>query len=69
MVSTAVGDVESVVDGIDGCYIIEPEADDIANKLELALDSTFPFGGREKMRRYSILRQSFQLALQQISWA
>jgi len=54
VVSTAVGDVESVVDGIDGCYIIEPDADDIANKLELALDRNIPFEGREKMRRYSI---------------
>jgi glycosyltransferase involved in cell wall biosynthesis len=53
-VSTAVGDVESVVEGIDGCYIIEPNANDIANKLDLALGRPRPFEGREKMRRYSI---------------
>jgi teichuronic acid biosynthesis glycosyltransferase TuaC len=54
VVSTAVGDVESVVEGIDGCYIIEPNANDIANKLDLALGRPRPFEGREKMRRYSI---------------
>ena len=54
VLSTAVGDVELVLDGIDGCYIIEPDADDIADKLDSALGRTRPFEGRERMHRYSL---------------
>jgi glycosyltransferase involved in cell wall biosynthesis len=54
VLSTAVGDVESVLEGIEGCYIIEPEADEIADKLETALRREAPFSGRDKMGAYSL---------------
>jgi glycosyltransferase involved in cell wall biosynthesis len=54
VLSTDIGDVRSVLDGIDGCYIIEPDAGDIADKLDKALSRTAPFAGREKMADYSL---------------
>jgi glycosyltransferase involved in cell wall biosynthesis len=53
VVSTDVGDVRSVVDGIDGCYIIEPDAESIAGALDRALSRSAPFDGRTKMADYS----------------
>jgi teichuronic acid biosynthesis glycosyltransferase TuaC len=54
VISTDVGDVKSVLDGIEGCYIIEPDAGDIAEKLGEAFARTTPFEGRKKMMEYSI---------------
>jgi glycosyltransferase involved in cell wall biosynthesis len=53
VVSTDVGDVKTMVDGIDGCFIIDPDPGDIAAALDRALDRTAPFEGRGKMGRYS----------------
>lgn len=54
VLSTAVGDVESVMEGIEGCYIIEPDAGDIADKLEAILRRGAPFVGRDEMGAYSL---------------
>jgi len=37
IVSTAVGDVPAVIQGVEGCYLAEQTATDLAGKLELAL--------------------------------
>jgi glycosyltransferase involved in cell wall biosynthesis len=61
VISTDVGDVKLVVDGIEGCYIIEPDADDIADKLGQAFGRTAPFAGREGMAGYSMESSSAKL--------
>ncbi len=47
IVSTAVGDVPQVIGDTEGCFLCSQEPEDIAAKLELALD----FGGRTDGRR------------------
>lgn len=54
VVSTAVGDVVSVLEGIDGCYVVEPDAEDIADKLRRSMRRDAPFNGRQKMGPYSL---------------
>jgi teichuronic acid biosynthesis glycosyltransferase TuaC len=38
IVSTRVGDVPEVIDGTEGCFLAEPEAEDVADKLLWVLD-------------------------------
>ena len=52
VVSTDVGDVGEVIEGIEGCYIAEPDADDFAEKIMKAL-SFINFESRSKIERYS----------------
>ena len=54
VVSTAVGDVVSVLEGIEGCHVVEPDAEDIADKLLRTMRREAPFHGREKMSAYSL---------------
>lgn len=61
VLSTRVGDVETVLDGIEGCYIVEPEAGDIADKLEKTLHRDAPFTSRWKMAEYSLPNTAVKL--------
>jgi glycosyltransferase involved in cell wall biosynthesis len=61
VLSTRVGDVESVLDGIEGCYVVEPDAHDIADKLGRTLQSEKPFMGREKMADYSLQNTALKI--------
>ncbi len=47
LVSVDVGDVKEVTSGVEGCYMAKYEAQDLAEKLELAL----AFEGRTKGRQ------------------
>ncbi len=53
VVSTRVGDVPEIVAGVDGCYLVEPEAQDVADKLEQVLRQRRRTGGRERLRHLS----------------
>jgi glycosyltransferase involved in cell wall biosynthesis len=49
IVSTDVGDVRWLLDGVSGCYVAAHEALDVANKIELALNFNGRTNGREKL--------------------
>lgn len=49
VVSVDVGDVADVTKGVDGCYIAERDADDIARKLEVALGFNGRTNGRDRI--------------------
>jgi len=53
IVSTDVGDVAEVIEGVAGCYLVEPNAEDIADKLLRVLADRRRTAGREKMARLS----------------
>jgi glycosyltransferase involved in cell wall biosynthesis len=46
IVSTKVGDVPKVLQGVDGCYLVEPEPEDVADKLLRVLSSHRRTNGR-----------------------
>jgi glycosyltransferase involved in cell wall biosynthesis len=50
IVSTPVGDVPQVIGGVAGCYLAQPTAEDLADKLELALSFGQRTAGREAIR-------------------
>jgi len=50
VVSTSVGDVPDVIDGVDGCYLCSQDPADVANKLELAVAFGKRTNGRERVR-------------------
>jgi len=52
VVSTDVGDVKEVIEGIEGCYIADPQVDDFVDKIQLAL-ATKNFESRSKIEKYS----------------
>lgn len=54
VVSTDVGDVGEVIGGVEGCYLVAPDAPDIAVKLRKALERTAPFAGRDRVAGYSL---------------
>jgi glycosyltransferase involved in cell wall biosynthesis len=54
VISTDVGDVKAVIDDIDGCYIIDSDAGDIAEKIDEALSRPTPFTGRDNIAGYSL---------------
>ena len=54
VISTDVGDVKAVIDGIDGCYIVDSDAGDIADKIDEALSRTTQFASRDNMADYSL---------------
>lgn len=58
VVSTAVGDVPGVLDGIEGCHVVEPDADSIALALRSVLALPRRVCARERMRVYSRERQA-----------
>ena len=49
VVSVDVGDVKEIVGDTEGCYIAEPDADDIARKIRLALDYKGKTNGRQRI--------------------
>ncbi len=49
IVSTDVGDVKAVLDGVEGCYIASFDPEDVAEKLKAALDYNKPVKGRERL--------------------
>jgi teichuronic acid biosynthesis glycosyltransferase TuaC len=51
VVSTKVGDVEEIFNGIDGCYLFEGDPYEGGRALNLAAEKK-PTGGREHVRRY-----------------
>jgi glycosyltransferase involved in cell wall biosynthesis len=50
VVSVPVGDVPERIAGIDGCHLAEPEAGDLAHKLELVFKSRRRLSCEEKLR-------------------
>jgi glycosyltransferase involved in cell wall biosynthesis len=54
IVSTDVGDVREITSGIDGCEIVEADADALARGLERVLGGrpSTPFDGRSRITRY-----------------
>jgi teichuronic acid biosynthesis glycosyltransferase TuaC len=49
IVSTDVGDVAKVIAGVDECYLVEPEPEDVADKLFAVLRQRRRSNGREKI--------------------
>lgn len=49
IVSTDVGDVAQVIDGVEGCYLVEPDAEDVADKLLKVLAWRQRTNGRDKI--------------------
>ena len=49
IVSTDVGDVKWLLDGIEGCYITSNDQNDVADKIRKALDFKGKTRGREKL--------------------
>lgn len=54
IVSVRVGDVPEVISGTDGCYLCTQEPQDVADKLEMALESGMRTNGREKIAHMEI---------------
>lgn len=50
VVSTDVGDVAEVISGVEGCYVVEPDAEKIADKLLQVLKWRQRTQGREKIK-------------------
>ena len=49
LVSVDVGDVKEVTAGVEGCYIVSREAEEIAEKLQIALNFKGRTHGRERI--------------------
>jgi glycosyltransferase involved in cell wall biosynthesis len=50
IVSTDVGDIAEVIEGVEGCYLVEPDAQDVADKLFKVLKWRGRTHGREKIQ-------------------
>jgi len=50
VVSTDVGDVKSIIENIEGCYITSFEAEDVAEKIKMALDYNKSFNSRDHIK-------------------
>ena len=61
VVSVDVGDVSERIEGIDGCYLVSPNPEDLAEKLQLALECTSPVEGRIKINELSLERVTQRL--------
>ncbi len=53
VISTDVGDVSEVISGVDGCYLVEPEVEDVVHKLRLVFQRRERTKGRDKIGRLS----------------
>ncbi len=53
IVSTVVGDVAEVIGGVEGCYLTEPNPEDVADKLFNVLERNQRTNGRDKIRHLS----------------
>ena len=58
IVSVDVGDVKEVIDGVEGCYIVERNAEDIAEKLKLVFERNKRTNGREKLIKMGLDSES-----------
>ena len=54
VVSVDVGDVKDVIGDVEGCYIAERNAQDIANKIELVLQQNQRINGKEIVEKFDI---------------
>lgn len=61
VVSVDVGDVSERVEGIEGCYIARPDADDLGIKLGLVGARGVRIAGREKMHALSLEQTALYL--------
>ncbi|RDB04320.1 glycosyltransferase family 4 protein [Runella aurantiaca] len=52
VVSTDVGDVKSVIENIQGCFITSRQPEDVASKIRQALNYPTPINGRERIQRF-----------------
>jgi teichuronic acid biosynthesis glycosyltransferase TuaC len=52
LVSTDVGDVKSIINNIEGCFITSFDVKDVAEKLKMALDYKKPLNARGHLERY-----------------
>lgn len=50
VVSTDVGDVVQVIEGCDGCYIVPPDSEAVADKLFAVLQKRQRTNGRARIR-------------------
>jgi teichuronic acid biosynthesis glycosyltransferase TuaC len=50
IVSTDVGDVAEVIEGVEGCYLVKPSPDDVADKLFRVLQWRQRTNGRDKIK-------------------
>lgn len=58
IVSVDVGDVKEVIEGVEGCYIVERNAEDIAEKLKLVFEKNKRTNGREKLMKMGLDSES-----------
>ena len=58
IVSVDVGDVKEVIEGVEGCYIVERNAEDIAEKLKLVFEKNKRTNGREKLIKMGLDSES-----------
>ncbi len=54
VVSVDVGDVRERIEGIEGCFLAAPTAEDLADKLRRAIARSEPIAGRERMAELSL---------------
>jgi len=57
LVSVDVGDVKEVTAGVEGCYIVSREAEEIAEKLQIALNFKGRTHGRERIMELGLENQ------------
>ena len=50
IVSTDVGDVAEIIEGVSGCYLANPDPEDVAEKLMGVLKLCQRTNGRDKVR-------------------
>ena len=63
VVSVDVGDVRERIQGIEGCFIAEPDAEDLAQKLKIVASGPGSVASREKMQALSIEAIARRLAM------
>ena len=68
VVSTDVGDVRTVIQNIQGCYITTYDPVDVADKLRRVLSSPWPISAREHISQFDsrLIAQQIQAVYQQI---
>lgn len=50
IVSTDVGDVAEIMEGVEGCYLVKPNPEDMADKLLKVLQWRRRTNGRDKIK-------------------
>ncbi len=61
IVSTDVGDVADITQDVDGCFIVKPDPEELANALDTALHFGKRTNGREKIKNLDVDNISDQL--------